>query len=125
MADNLDVHPRAEIPEFRIVSCGNGAHLEIFEFIAPDQNKQMPKASDYGSTHFSFYVDDMNAAIAYLKSKGVRVLGGKKDGIGPEAGEESSFAHFKTPWGHLIEIVSFPKGRVYEKEKPSMWVPSK
>src|SRR5712692_9539840 len=66
----LDVHPQAE-RNIRTLSCRNGAHLELFEFISPDQNKHMPKFSDYGRHHVAFYVDDMDAAIAYLKGKGV------------------------------------------------------
>ncbi len=122
--ENLDVHPRAEIPEIRIMRCANGAHFELLEFTSPDQNKHMPKFSDYGGYHVAFYVDDMDAAVAYLKSKGVKVLGPVKDGIGPESGEGSTFVHFKTPWGLMLELVSFPKGRAYEQEKRPMWVPA-
>lgn len=123
--ENLDVHPRAEIPEIRILRCGNGAHFELLAFTSPDQNTQMPKFSDYGGHHAAFYVDDMDAAVAYLKSKGVKVLGPTKDGLGPEAGDGSMFVHFKTPWGLMLELVSFPKGRMYEQEKERMWVPDK
>jgi catechol 2,3-dioxygenase-like lactoylglutathione lyase family enzyme len=123
MAVNLDVHPRAEIAEIRVLRCRNGAHFELVSFSSPDQRKEVPQFSDYGGYHFSFYVDDMEAAVAYLKSKGVKVLGPIKDGIGPEAGDKSSFVHFKTPWGLMLEFVSFPNGRIYEQEKPAMWVP--
>ena len=47
--ENLDVHPRAEIPEIRILRCANGAHFELLEFKAPDQMTQVPKFSDSGS----------------------------------------------------------------------------
>ena len=117
MTDNLDVHPRAEIPRFALLRCFNGANFEVFEYRSPDQVQRWPKMSDFGGTHIAFYVDDMDAALAHLESKGVRILGGKKDGIGPEAGDQSTFAHFLTPWGQLLEFVSYPKGREY-------WAPS-
>src|SRR5689334_4450818 len=79
----LDVHPQAE-RKIRTLSCRNGAHFELFEFISPDQNKHMPKFSDYGGHHVAFYVDDMDAAIAYLKGKGVEMFGEKRYGEGPE-----------------------------------------
>lgn len=123
LADNLDVHPRAEIPEIRILRLKNGAHFELLSFIAPDQNKTVPRFSDYGGHHIAFYVDDMEAAVAYLKSKGVKVLGPVKDGVGPESGEGSAFVHFKSPWGAMFELVSFPKGRLYEQEHEPMWTP--
>jgi catechol 2,3-dioxygenase-like lactoylglutathione lyase family enzyme len=65
----LDIHPETD-RKIRTLSCRNGAHFELFEYTAPDQNKHMPKSSDYGGHHVTFYVDDMDAAIAYLKSTG-------------------------------------------------------
>lgn len=123
--ENLDVHPRAEIPEIRILRCANGAHFELLSFIAPDQNKTMPKFSDYDSQHVAFYVDDIDTAVTYLKSKGIKVLGPIKDGIGPESGKASTFVHFQSPWGSMFELVSFPNGRAYEQDHEQLWVPDK
>ena len=123
-ADNLELHPKAEIPEFLVLNGKNGPHFEIFEFTSPDQKKEMPQFSDYGGIHIAFYVDDMDIAIAYLKSKGVKVLGEKKYGFGPEAGEDSTGIHFKTPWGLLFELISFPHGKAYEKKQTPMWKPA-
>lgn len=108
----------------RTLRCRNGAHIELFEFTAPDQHKQMPRNFDYGGHHVAFYVDDMDAAIAYLKGKGVKLFGTKKYGNGPEAGTDSTFIHFSSPWGLIFELVSYPHGRAYEQEKPAMWRPS-
>ncbi len=113
MADNLDVHPRASIPTFALLRCANGANFEVFQYESPDQITRWPKMSDHGGLHIAFYVDDMDAALARLQEHGVRVLGGKKGGIGPEAGDGSTFAHFLTPWGQLLEFVSYPDGRAY------------
>lgn len=114
MSDNLAIHPRATIPNFAVLRCVNGANFEIFQYEAPDQVKRWPRMSDYGGTHLAFYVEDMDAALDHLRHHGVEVLGdGKKAGIGPEAGEGSSFAHFLTPWGQLLEFVSYPEGRAY------------
>ena len=114
MSDNLGVHPRAEIDDFAILRCANGANFELFQYRAPDQVQRWPRMSDHGGTHIAFYVEDMDAALEHLRSHGVEVLGeGAKAGIGPEAGEGSTFAHFLTPWGQLLEFVSYPHGRAY------------
>jgi catechol 2,3-dioxygenase-like lactoylglutathione lyase family enzyme len=125
MADNLDVHPRASIPKFALLRCANGANFEIFQYESPDQVTHWPKMSDYGGVHIAFYVDDMDAALARLEEHGVRVLGdGKKDGIGPESGPESTFAHFLTPWGQVLEFVSYPNGREHHKTSDRhLWRP--
>lgn len=121
---NLDVHPRAEIPEIVLLRCATGANFELFEYHSPDQVQRMPKMSDYGGMHIAFYVDDIDQAINYLKSKGVRMLGEKKEGIGPEAGEGSYFIHFLTPWGLMLELVSFPQGKEYMKDRERhLWRP--
>jgi catechol 2,3-dioxygenase-like lactoylglutathione lyase family enzyme len=125
MADNLEVHPRAAIPKFAMLRCENGANFEIFQYEAPDQVQRWPKLSDWGGSHIAFYVDDMDAAIASVEAKGVRMLGqGKKDGFGPESGVESTFAHFLTPWGQILEFVSYPNGReYYETTDRRAWRP--
>src|SRR3989442_14335009 len=64
----LDIHPETD-RKIRTLSCRNGAHFELFEYTAPDQNKHMPKSSDYGGHHVTIFVDDMESAITYLKGK--------------------------------------------------------
>jgi catechol 2,3-dioxygenase-like lactoylglutathione lyase family enzyme len=110
--------------KIRALSCRNGPHFELFEFTMPDQQKQMPGFGDYGGHHVGLYVEDMDAAIAYLKSKGVKMLGEKKYARGPEAGQGSTFVHFVTPWGLILELISYPNGRAYEQEQPAMWQPA-
>ena len=115
MTDNLAVHARAVIPRFASFRCANGANFEVFEYEAPDQATRWPRMSDHGGTHIAFYVEDMDAALDDLRSKGVTVLGeGKKDGMGPEAGEGSTWAHWLAPWGQLFEFVSYPNGRAFD-----------
>jgi catechol 2,3-dioxygenase-like lactoylglutathione lyase family enzyme len=120
---NLGLHARSETHGC-LLRTGNGSNLELFEYQSPDQRLEMPKMSDWGGMHLAFYVDDMNAATEHLERSGVKVLGGTKDGIGVEAGEDSSFAHFYSPWGMLLELVSFPNGKEYMQERERhLWNP--
>ena len=115
MSDNLAVHPRAVIDNFAVLRCANGANFEVFQYQAPDQVQRWPRMSDYGGTHVAFYVQDMDAALDNLRQRGVHILGaGKKSGIGPESGEAASFSHFLTPWGQVLEFVSYPHGHAYD-----------
>lgn len=115
MAEHLRVHPRAVVTEFRYMRIGNGTNLEIFEYTSPDQNETPPKNSDIGGHHLAFYVDDMDAAIAFLKENDVEVLGEPTSyEEGPNIG--LTWCYFMAPWGMQLEIVSAPNGTVFDNE---------
>lgn len=124
MATHLGVHPRAVMKRLKFLRCGNGSNFELFEYAAPDQNRSQPKNSDIGGHHLALYVDDIDAAIAYLKARGVRVMGAptvRTDG--PNAGQ--TWVYFLTPWGMQMELVSFPGGKGYERTTDRrLWHPA-
>jgi catechol 2,3-dioxygenase-like lactoylglutathione lyase family enzyme len=105
------------------VRCGNGANLELFDYQSPDQRTVQPKNSDYGGHHFAFYVDDIDAAVAYLRGKGLKVLGDiKRDDAGPTKG--FAWVYVLAPWGTQLEFVSYPNGLAYEQTtKQRLWNP--
>jgi len=123
MQEHLNVHPRTVMKKLRFLRCGNGSNFEVFEYEAPDQVPHPPKNSDIGGHHIAFYVDDFDAALDYLKSKGVRILGEPTvRTAGPSAGQ--TWVYFLTPWGMQLELVSFPHGKGYEKDTPRrLWHP--
>ncbi|MEM6464282.1 MAG: VOC family protein [Pseudomonadota bacterium] len=113
--DLLNVHPRSVVNEITLIRCGNGANIELFDYDAPDQQTVLPKNSDIGGHHIAFYVDDINAAAEYLKSKGVRtLLGPLPVEEGPAAGQ--SIIYFFAPWGLQLEAISYPNGMAYEAD---------
>lgn len=115
MKTHLYVDPSCVIKEFRYVRCGNGTNLEIFQYEAPNQAKTPPLNSDIGGHHLAFYVDDMDAAIDFLKANGVKVLGEPTSYTeGPNFG--LTWCYFVAPWGMQLEIVSAPKGTVFDNE---------
>ena len=123
MKDVLDVHPRAVITQISLIRCGFGSNIELFSYQSPDQQVVQPKNSDIGGYHIAIYVDDIQAADKYLKSKGVFTLFGPipiKEG--PAAGQ--AILYFKAPWGLQMEAISYPDGMAYEKDAPvKLWTP--
>lgn len=115
MQDHLNVDPKATIPAMRLVRCGNGANLEVFQYTAPEQNTVQPRNSDIGGHHLAFYTTEMEAAVAYLEGKGITVLGAPTTMTeGPSSGE--TWVYFLAPWGMQLELVSYPDGKAYEAE---------
>jgi len=75
MEKHLNVDSRTVMRRLRFFRCKHGPNFEIFEYQTPDQSLIQPKNSDVGGHHLAFYVDDFDAAVAYLSEKGVRLLG--------------------------------------------------
>lgn len=123
MSDHLDVHPRAVIKRISLMRCGDGSNLELFEYSAPDQAIVSPRNSDVGAHHLAFYVDDIYAAAADLRARGLNVLAGPLSiSEGPTAGQ--SILYFRTPWGLQLELISYPRGMAYEAAaKTVLWSP--
>ena len=114
MTVNLNVNSDAVIKSAHLMRCGNGTNFEIFEYTSPDQVTTYPANSDYGANHIAFYVDDIDDAVDYLKSKGVKVLGEPKTFT--DTGMKGlSWVYFLAPWGQQLEILSYPNGQGYEQ----------
>ncbi|MGH3358622.1 MAG: VOC family protein [Nocardioidaceae bacterium] len=114
MTEHLNVHPRAEVVENRFFRCGAHAVFEVFCYTAPDQRAELPRNSDVGGHHVALYVDDLDAAIAHLRSHDVTVLGGPTRSTGPATGNR--WVYFLAPWGMQFELVSYPHGKAFDRK---------
>jgi len=122
MSEHLGVHPRATVPENRFFRCGEQAVLEVFHYTAPDQHTCVPKNSDVGGHHIALYVDDLDTAVDYLRSRGVTVFGDPTASKGPHEGQR--WVYFLAPWGLQFELVSYPKGKAFDRAQQTSARPS-
>lgn len=116
----------AKVRRIRLLSIGASAGIELFEFEAADQHKPA-RASDYGFQHAAFYVDDINAACSKFERAGGTLLSSPNDLPGPhENGAGNRFVYGRTPWGMLIELISYPAGLHYPTGSASRrWTPGR
>lgn len=123
MASHLNVHPRAVVKRLKFLRCATGANLELFEYTAPEQQRSPPHNSDVGGHHLAFYVDDIEAAVTYLKKHNIRVLGEPTfRSAGPSGGQ--TWVYFLAPWDLQLELVSYPQGKAYEQHTTRrLWHP--
>lgn len=108
----------------KMVNAGTGASIEVFSYADNKGSSAQPNTDDIGATHIAFYTSDIYAAVKYLKSKGVKVLGEPfVTPSGDTVGE--TWVYFETPWGSKLELVSYPNGKGYEKSNPKvvLWSP--
>ncbi|ELA6588984.1 VOC family protein [Vibrio alginolyticus] len=112
MEEHLNVNPRAEITKIAVMSA-RSINLEIFEYAdIAERCKIAPNNADIGGHHLAFYVEDMDAAVDYLRAQGIKVLDEPTLMTeGPTAGE--SWVYFMAPWGMQLELVSYPNGKAY------------
>ena len=110
MRTHLNVDPRA-VARVRFFRCGADPVLEVFEYSAPRQRTEPPRNSDIGGHHLALYVDDLDAAVRYLRERGVEVLGEPTASAGPHEGQR--WVYFLAPWGAQFELVSYPYGRAW------------
>ena len=124
MAVHLNVHPRTVMKEIRFFRCKFGSNFEIFEYQSadPDGPRPQPRNSDIGGHHLCFYVDDMDAAVAYLRQNGIKVLGEPTKSSNASLGQ--TWVYFLSPWGMQFELCTYPDGKAYEKDaKVKLWHP--
>lgn len=124
MRERLGVHPRTVIREIRFYRLGNGSNVELFQYDAADGQAPQPRNSDIGGHHLALYVDDMDAAVAYLRAHDVEIMGEPTASAGASAGQR--WLYFRSPWGMQFELVSFPDGKAYEADADVMlWHPAR
>jgi catechol 2,3-dioxygenase-like lactoylglutathione lyase family enzyme len=114
MAEHLNVHPRAVMQELHFFRCRGQAIFEVFQYSAPDQDTTLPRNSDIGGHHVAFYVDDLDAAVEYLRSHNVRLCGDPTASSGPSEGQR--WIYFLSPWGMQFELVSYPNGKAFDRK---------
>ncbi|MDD1964137.1 VOC family protein [Pseudomonas putida] len=117
------VAPRAKSLSISMVRCSTGSNIELFEYSHSTSSDQVPFAEDLGASHVAFYTDDVKAGVAYLKSKGITVLGEPMTMTAGDT-EGETWVHFLSPWGSEMELVGYPHGKGYERTtKARLWNP--
>jgi catechol 2,3-dioxygenase-like lactoylglutathione lyase family enzyme len=114
MQRRLNVDPRART-RLAMIRIGKHHNIELFEYEAPDQRRQLPRNSDIGGHHLAFYVDDIDAGYEYVRSiPGVTVQEGPNgvDAAAPVAGQR--WFYFQSPWGMQLELTTCATGVFYD-----------
>lgn len=114
MQRRLAVHPRARC-KIAMVRLGLHHNVELFEYEAPGQSTAGPANSDIGGHHLAFYVDDIDAAFAYVSAiPGVTVQEGP-NGVDPQAPVAGQrWFYFTSPWGLQMELTTSGGAGFYE-----------
>jgi catechol 2,3-dioxygenase-like lactoylglutathione lyase family enzyme len=113
MSEHLGVDDRAVMRRLHFYRLGGQAIFEVFEYDAPDQTGAPPRNSDVGGHHVALYVEDLDEAVAALRTAGVEVMGEPTASRGPSEGQR--WVYFRSPWGMQFELVSYPQGKAFDR----------
>lgn len=105
LSGKLGVPGDKRVVDIRILRCGNGTNLELFQYEGELAAEPLKRNSEIGGWHFAIEVDDVAAAVERLKTyPGVTMLEGPSYiEAGPLQG--LTWIYFKTPWGQFLELV--------------------
>ena len=111
----LRLTPGTQVKAVRMLKLHHGPGIELFEMHGDDQ-REPPRANDYGLQHFAVYVDDIDAAIQCFEQAGGSMFTGPKAlSFPPERGDGNAFCYGRTPWGGIIEMITRPSPMPYEQ----------
>lgn len=78
--------------------------FQLIQYDQPaDRRRDLPRNCDRGGHHLGILVEDVDAAAAFLKSKGCTLLETIVMTEGPLAGKKNLY--LRDPWGHQLELV--------------------
>lgn len=100
-----------------MLQIGPNLMLELFEYERPsDRRKTPPRNCDWGGHHIAFKVADLDAAAAYLASRGCKVMAGPIVlDQGPCATTRVNYV--LDPWGNQLELVEYVT-QAFERTAP-------
>jgi catechol 2,3-dioxygenase-like lactoylglutathione lyase family enzyme len=123
MVRKLGVPGNRRIRDIKVLRCGTGTNLELFEYEG-EAASPIKRNSEAGGFHLAFQVPDAYAAAERLRQIGVEVLDGPTHiDAGPMQGLD--WVYLKAPWGQFLELVSMAHGPLgYEATSATkMWSP--
>lgn len=115
---SLNLAPGTQLVAARMIQIGIGPEIELFQLKA-DEQREAVRPSDFGLQHLAFYADDIEEATRRFEAAGGKMLSQPNEILFPkEQGEDNFYCYGRTPWGMMIEFITFPSAMPYESETP-------
>ncbi len=112
-----------KVDHMRLMRIGDGPTLELFRMIDGEQ-RDAARLQDIGLTHFALYFDDIDSAATEFQDAGGTLLEGPHPLAGVENGPSNAGVYGRTPWGMLIELLTYPSGIAYPDDAFTIrWTP--
>ena len=118
LEETLGVDKGTQLLAVRMLAFRYGPGVELFQMSAPTQ-REPTNPADFGLHHFGIYVDDMDAAVTQFEAAGGVMLTKPQPLMFElERGDGNDFCYGKTPWGLIVELLTYPSPQPYEATTP-------
>ncbi|MFD2629581.1 VOC family protein [Oceanobacillus kapialis] len=107
----LGLKKGAKVIHLRMLSFENGSSMELFNFKNTEQ-KEPVIVSDLGVQHCAFYVNDVQQASKNFVEAGGELLTEPGELLGDAEDGAGDFVYGLTPWGMLIELLSYNPNQI-------------
>lgn len=96
----------------RVMNIGGSTNIELFVF-GGMAHQRPAHTYDYGLQHFAIYVDDLGETAKNILEAGGKLYAEKEtiEAIRRGQGPHFGWMYSETPWGSVIEIVTFQEGK--------------
>lgn len=102
----------------------NGCNIELFQ-VLPRPAVKSSSIGHEGISHFSVYVDDIQAAAQRLKAHGAQFFDGPGDCFAQETGQGNQTWFCRAPFGVLIELITLTSAIQYDPQATqTRWIPA-
>lgn len=118
----LGIPKGSEITRMRFLKIGTGPGLELFQF-GNTESKNPAAPNDFGITHFSVYVEDIELSAKKFEEAGGKLLSAPHPLAGIEEGPKNRGVYGKAPWGSLIELITLESGLKKKGPNEKRWKP--
>ncbi|RJT07054.1 antibiotic biosynthesis monooxygenase [Halococcus sp. IIIV-5B] len=115
----------AAVVHMRLLRIGDGPCVELFQVADTDQ-QPAPGIEDLGVTHLGLYVEDVGAVADRVEEANGELLSPPHPLAGVESGDGNEGVYCRTPWGMLVELLTYPDGIDYPDDTTvTRWQPSR
>ena len=93
----------------RLIQVGDSVPVELFQYQVQEQ-KEAARTFDIGLQHLAFQVDDLRATARQFQEAGGELYptyNPQTASLG-QVSSQNGWVYGKTPWGTIIELVTFP-----------------
>jgi len=122
---NVNLPGYASIDHIRLIRIGNGPCIELFH-VKSENQLVIDTIVNIGFSHIGIYTDNIDLTSKNFVKAGGTLFSEPHTLSGVEGGDNNYWVYGRTPWGSLIELITYSSGINYPTHSEAKrWTPEK